>query len=190
MAANVARDTRRSDATRATILEAAQGHFARSGYEKATIRAIAATAGIDPSLVMRYYGNKEKLFAAAANFDIRMPDLATVPPVERGAALVGHFLTRWEADDTMVALLRAATSYESAGERMVEIFSTQMLPAVSRVTVDHTQERAALIGAQMIGFAVCRYILRLPPVAEMAREQAIGWLAPTVQHYLDTPAPC
>jgi AcrR family transcriptional regulator len=53
----------RSAATRANILRAAQARFASDGYHKATIRAIAAAADIDPSMVMRYYGNKAALFA-------------------------------------------------------------------------------------------------------------------------------
>src|SRR6266566_1168233 len=57
---------RRSESTKARILAAARKHFAASGYERATIRAIARKAGIDPALVMRYFGTKEKLFAAAA----------------------------------------------------------------------------------------------------------------------------
>ena len=70
---------RRSDATRAAILEAARERFAADGYERATIRAIARDAGIDPSMVMRYYGNKEGLFAAASEFDLRLPALGAVP---------------------------------------------------------------------------------------------------------------
>ncbi|MFZ0875271.1 MAG: TetR family transcriptional regulator, partial [Pseudonocardiaceae bacterium] len=62
---------RRSDATRAAILAAARERFAADGYERATIRAIAADASIDPTMVMRYYGNKEGLFAAASEVDLR-----------------------------------------------------------------------------------------------------------------------
>ncbi|MGH3727093.1 MAG: TetR/AcrR family transcriptional regulator [Mycobacterium sp.] len=182
-------EPRRSDATRAAILEAAQEHFASVGYEKATIRSIAATAGIDPSLVMRYYGNKGKLFAAAANFDLCMPDLTDVPRTELGTTMVEHFLERWEVDDTMVALLRAAVSHEWARERMVDIFSNQTVPAMEPVVSDHVLERAALVGAQMIGFAVGRYILRLSPVVDMPHAQIIDWLAPVIQRFLDAPAP-
>ena len=70
---------RRSDATRAEILRAAQVRFAVDGYQKATIRAIAADAGIDPSMVMRYYGNKATLFAAAVDVDLQLPDLTAIP---------------------------------------------------------------------------------------------------------------
>src|SRR5689334_23512502 len=94
---------RRSDATRAAILAAARERFAADGYERATIRAIAADADIDPSMVMRYYGSKGKLFAAAAAFDLRLPDLDALPVGQLGALLVAHFLDRWESDDTLMA---------------------------------------------------------------------------------------
>jgi AcrR family transcriptional regulator len=85
-----------------------------SGYQAATIRSIAAVAGIDAALVMRYYGNKEGLFAAAAEFDLRLPDLRALPGRQVGAELVGHFLDRWEGDETLMALLRAAVTTEAA----------------------------------------------------------------------------
>src|SRR5205809_7681332 len=120
---------RRSDATRAAILGAARERFAADGYERATIRAIAADAGIDPAMVMRYYGSKDKLFTAAAEFDLRLPDLTTVARTRLGETLVGHFLDRWEGDETMLALLRAAVTNESAAEKMRAIFATQLGPA-------------------------------------------------------------
>jgi AcrR family transcriptional regulator len=70
------------------ILAAARERFAESGFERATIRAIAADANIDPSMVMRYFGNKDQLFAAAAEFDLQFPDLSGVDRSELGAALV------------------------------------------------------------------------------------------------------
>src|SRR5688500_19720526 len=93
--------------TKAAILSAARERFAADGYERATIRSIAADAATDPALVMRHFGTKEKLFAAAADFDLRLPDLSTLPRESLGVALVDHFLRRWEEDDTLQALLRA-----------------------------------------------------------------------------------
>ena len=122
---------RRSDATRAAILDAARERFAADGYERATIRAIAADARIDPAMVMRYYGNKEKLFAAAAQIDLRLPDLTAVPRDQVGTRLARHFLERWEDDETMAALLRAAATNEGASHRMREMFATQLVPVVA-----------------------------------------------------------
>ncbi|GLW34390.1 TetR family transcriptional regulator [Actinoplanes regularis] len=177
---------RRSDSTRAAILTAARERFAADGFERATIRAIAADANIDPSLVMRYFGNKEKLFAAAAEFDLRLPDLDGVPPDRHGAALVEHFLDRWAGDDKLLALLRAGVTYEAAAERMREIFAAQLGPIAARVAPDPATAatRAGLVATQILGFALCRFVLKLPPVADLDRDAAVAWLGPTVQRYL------
>ena len=177
---------RRSDATKAAILAAARERFATDGYEKATIRAIAADAAIDPAMVMRYYGSKEKLFAAAAEFDLRLPDLTTLPRGSAGKALVKHLLERWESDDTLKALLRAAVTNEAVAARMRAIFAGQLGPAIAAFCGDAATAgtRAGLIASQALGLALCRYVLRLPPVVAMERAEVIGWLGPTFQRYL------
>ena len=70
---------------------------------------------------------QEKLFAAAAEFDLRLPDLSAARD-EIGAALVQHFLDRWEGDETLMALLRAGVTNEAAAERMRQIFAVSSLP--------------------------------------------------------------
>ncbi|WP_274561278.1 TetR/AcrR family transcriptional regulator [Streptomyces spiramyceticus] len=185
---------RRSDATKAAILDAARERFAADGYERATIRAIARDAEIDPSMVMRYYGNKEGLFAAASEFDLRMPDLAelgALPGKHVGAALVSHFLDRWEADEVLTALLRVGVTNAAGAERMQAIFREQLGPVAAGVCPDPAEAptRAALVASQILGMAMARYVLRLPPAVEMSREEVISWLAPTVQRYLTAERP-
>lgn len=178
---------RKSDATRATILAAAREQFAASGYQAATIRAIAAAAGIDPALVMRYYGNKEGLFAAAAEFDLRLPDLGALPRDAIGGALVEHFLDRWEGDETLMALLRTAATNEAAAARMQAIFATQMAPLIARLCGEPraaAAARAGLIATQILGLALCRYVLKLPPVVALKRPEIVRRIGPTVQRYL------
>jgi AcrR family transcriptional regulator len=46
---------------RARIREAAITHFADEGYERTTIRGIAATAGVSPGLLRHHFGSKEEL---------------------------------------------------------------------------------------------------------------------------------
>ncbi|SEP54395.1 TetR family transcriptional regulator [Amycolatopsis saalfeldensis] len=177
---------RRSDATRAAILGAARERFAADGYERATIRAIAADAGIDPSMVMRYYGNKEKLFAAAADFDLRLPDLAALPHEEVGAKLVRHVLARWEDDETMFALMRAGVTNEVAAERLRAIIADQVAPQVAKLCPDPAQVpvRAGLVATQLLGLALCRFVVRIPPVSTMSADEAVRWIAPTLQRYV------
>ena len=178
---------RRSDATKATILAAAREQFAAAGYQAATIRSIAAAAGIDPAMVMRYFGNKERLFAAAAEFDLRLPDLSTTPREALGPALVAHFLDRWEGDETLMALLRTAVTHAGAAQRMQQIFATQLAPLVVRLSGEPraaAATRAGLIATQMLGLALCRYVLRLPPVVALKRPEIVRRIGATIQAYL------
>lgn len=182
---------RRSDATRRAILDAARERFAADGYDRATIRAIAQHAGIDPSMVMRYYGNKEGLFAAAVAIDLQLPDPATLPTSEAGRALVTHFVDLWEENEVLTALLRVGATNEAGAERMRGIFSDQLLPLARRVCPDPEQApaRAALVSSQLLGLALTRYVLRFPPATQLHPKEITAWLAPTVQHYLIAPHP-
>jgi AcrR family transcriptional regulator len=51
--------------TRQAILAAARRQFAERGWDRATIRAIAEDADVDPALVLHYFGSKTVLFSAA-----------------------------------------------------------------------------------------------------------------------------
>lgn len=179
---------RSSSETKAVILAAARERFAASGFERATIRAIAGDADIDPSMVMRYFGSKDQLFAAAADFDLDFPDLSSVDPGDIGAAMVGHFVNRWERDEALIVLLRSSTTNAEAAARMREIFAVQLLPALAKVNAAQPARSAGLIASQMLGLALCRYVLRLPPIVEMSREEIVSWLGPTIQRYLDSSA--
>jgi AcrR family transcriptional regulator len=185
---------RRSDATRAEILRAARAKFAVDGYRKATIRSIAAEAAIDPSMVMRYYGNKANLFAVAIDIDLRLPDLTAVPKRRLGATLVTHFLQRWEGDqtdDALLVLLRSAATDEFAAEHLRTIFREQVAPAIAPLldNPSETGERAGLIAAQLLGLALCRHILRLPPMVALSPAAVVARIGPTIQRYLTAPLP-
>lgn len=176
---------RRSSAeTKAVILAAAKERFAQSGFERATIRAIAADADIDPSMVMRYFGSKDQLFAAAADIELQIPDLSGVDHADIGAFVVDYFMERWERDEALVVLLRSSTTNAEAAQRMRELFAGQLLPAVAAVSPDQPARRASLVATQMLGLALSRYVLRLPPIVEMTHEEIVAWLGPTVQRYL------
>lgn len=181
--------TRDSSATRAAILRAARARFAADGFQRATIRAIAADARIDPSMVMRYYGSKAELFATAVDIDLRLPDLTTIPRRQLGTTLVGHFLSRWEDSpdsDTLLLLLRSAATDQTAADRLRGIFRNQLAPAVRKLLDDPTEasERAGLVATQMLGLALCRAILRLPPVANLDAAALATRIGPTIQRYL------
>ncbi len=182
----------RGAATRALIQEAARQRFGADGYARATIRAIAADAGVDPALVMRYFGSKEALFAAAVRFDLRLPDLAAVARGEVGKALADHFFRRWEEDDSLMALLRVACTDQGGVERMQSLFGAQVLPAIVALRGGDAGDcalRAALVASQMLGMALARYILLLKPLVALPRAEAAAWIAPTLERYIFSDAP-
>ena len=165
---------RKSDTTRARIIEAARERFRKEGYERTTIRKVARDARIDPALVMRYFESKRGLFDAAMSVELRIPDLTDHPRDKLGEALIAHFLKRWEEpdDDSLQLLLRSSASNEEAAERMRMVFRDQIVGLVTRLRGDEAMSRdiAALIATQTIGLAYTRYILKLPPLVAMPRE--------------------
>jgi AcrR family transcriptional regulator len=170
--------------TKAAILAAARERFAAQGYERTTIRAVAADVAIDPSMVMRYFGNKEGLFAAAADFDLQLPELSGIRTDSLGNALVAHFVDRWENDEALLVLLRTGLTNEGAAARMRAIFAAQLVPHVPPRNSAQAGLRAGLVATQMLGLALCRYVLKLPPVVGMSRAEIVDWIGPTVQRYL------
>ncbi|MEU9392616.1 TetR family transcriptional regulator [Streptomyces sp. NPDC048324] len=182
---------RRSDATRGAILAAARERFASDGYDRATIRAIARDAKIDPSMVMRYYGSKEGLFAAAVAVDLELPDLTSLPRHDVGRVLTRHFLRMWEENEELTALLRVAAASRAGADRMQGIFRDQLLPVTRQVCPDPEQvpTRAALCATQLLGLALTRYVLRIPPAVALHGTEIEAWLAPTLQRYLTAPSP-
>jgi AcrR family transcriptional regulator len=183
-----------SERARTAILRAAQDRFSESGYDGTTIRTVAADASIDPSMVIRYFGSKDGLFAAATAVDLELPDLTAIPRDQVGTALAQHFVSLWEADTgtPLRVLLSSALAGGIAAARMAQIFATQLQPVLSALDPAGTaasSERAALVATQVLGFAFARYVLQLPPIVQLTEECAVAWLAPTIQAYLTAPSP-
>jgi AcrR family transcriptional regulator len=181
--------TQRSERTRAAILSAARNLLASRGYEATTIRAVAKEAGIDPSMVMRYYGSKEGLFAAAVDVDLHLPQASRLPVRRIGEMLARHLISRWEgelSDEFIRLLLRSAGTNKGAAEQFRRIFERQVLEFVRELTRDapDARRRAAMVSSQVLGLSYCRYILELPAVVEIDRETLARTLGPVLQHYL------
>ncbi len=184
--------------TREAILEAARSIFAERGFDASTIRAIAASAGVDPALVHHYFGSKDQLFLAAmqAPIDPRelLPTVLTGDPEGIGERLVRMFLAVWDspAGTAGVALLRSAFSNEWTARLLREFVVTQVLRRVlDRLDVDPAELplRGSLVASQLIGLAMMRYVVRLEPVATAAPEALVTAIAPTIQRYLTAPLP-
>ncbi|QSB16372.1 TetR family transcriptional regulator [Natronosporangium hydrolyticum] len=186
--------------TRETILTAARDAFAEHGYDRATVRQIATSAGVDPALVHHYFGSKEKLFAATIDFPFSPAEILDRAfadgPDGAGERLVRTFLTVWDspAGAAGVALFRSAVSNPLAARLLREFLTTQLLRhAMARLGIDPAQAqlRGALIASQLSGLAVTRYVLQLEPIATAPAETVVAAIGPTVQRYLtgELPSP-
>jgi AcrR family transcriptional regulator len=178
----------RSEPTRQRILDAARRQFAADGYERTTIRTVAAEADIDPSMVMRYFGSKEGLFAAAASFELQLPELATIHAKRRGRTLAQHYLQLWgRGGGGLAILLRTAATNDGAAERVRKVFRDQVVPAIAAVVSDAPAARAALISSQFLGLAYSRFVIAIPEVVKLNDSVLLDALGKTIQGYLDEP---
>lgn len=178
----------RSAGTRRAILEAARSAFAAHGYDQTTIRSVAATAGVDPSMVMRYFGSKAGLFTAASTTHLQSPDLSAVPAGQRGEALVRHIVERWDdaaSRDELMLLMRTAVTSDAVAEQLQTVLRQMIIGPVAALGASDADERGGFIATQLLGLALCRYILRQEPLASLPVARVVATVAPSVQRYLD-----
>lgn len=180
--------------TRAEILEAARAVFGANGYARATIRAIAAEAGVDPAMIHHFFGTKEELFVATVDLPASFLDMVRQrfddPAEGTGQALASFFFTAWENEqtrDSLLGILRAAMGGEDrAVEAFREFLTTALIDQiVPRIEGEHARLRALLMASQLVGIAITRYVVRLEPIASADVEDIIALVAPRVQSYVD-----
>jgi AcrR family transcriptional regulator len=180
------RATPKSLRTREAIEIAASELFSLNGFDRTTVRDIGARAGIDASMIIRYFGSKEALFAKVAMPDLQMPELSADDP-RAGEIMVRHFLEQWEGEGSgsgLPVLLRSAASNDDAAERLRAVFAAQVFPAIARLGPKETAPiRAGLVASQILGLALARYVLRIPPVVTMTPDLLVRSVGETVQRY-------
>ena len=178
--------------TREAILDAARRAFAEQGYQQATIRGVAELAGVDPALVHHYFGTKQDLFVAAVELPINpieqlMAVLADEPD-RIGQRIVEVFLSIWDhaADRSpLLALIRSAVGDDRAAAMLREFITEEVLGQLARrLGSPDARLRATLVGSQLIGLAMARYIVRVEPLASTPAAELAAAVGPTVQRYL------
>jgi len=183
--------------TREAIIAAAREAFAEKGYDRASIRAIATGAGVDPALVHHYFGTKDQLFLATVNAHIdpahilpRVLDGSTEELPER---LVRTFLSVWDhpvSGPAAVALLRSGLQHDWSARMLREFLTTRVIRRViSQLQLDPAEAplRGSLVATQMIGLGLIRYVLKVEPLAAAPPEVVVAAVAPAIHRYLLEP---
>jgi AcrR family transcriptional regulator len=177
----------------ARIVAAARNQFAENGWAGTTIRAIARSADVDPALVYHYFGSKEGLLDAATNPPQKwlesIAEMWTTPMQQLGKALITLLLASWadeEIGPTLRAILQTAAHDPSTREKLRRVVEGSLM-GVSKLGSDERDRlvRSGLIGSQMMGFALMRFVWKIEPVASMSDNEAIAAIAPNLQRYVD-----
>jgi AcrR family transcriptional regulator len=179
--------------SRGAILDAARRCFAHAGYDGASIRAIAAQAGVDPAVVLHFFGSKHGLFTAAVGwpFDpaVIASELAALGTERVAARLARVFLGFWEDPLTrgpLLALLRSAMTHEPSARLLREFVVRELFASIaSLVTGPDAQLRLELAAGHLVGVAVLRYALSVEPVASASVEELVRLLTPSLAPYLE-----
>jgi AcrR family transcriptional regulator len=176
--------------TREKVLAAARSHFSEAGYEGGTVRGIAAAAGVDPALVLHYFGSKEGVFRAAMDFPIDpaefIPRLLAPGIDGLGERLTRFFLDTWDSPvgQPLLGLIRSVVGSENAAALMREFVSREVLGRIATaLDVDQPQLRASLAASSLIGLAMLRYVVKVEPLASASSDQVASWVGPAIQRY-------
>ncbi|WP_246019213.1 TetR family transcriptional regulator [Saccharothrix australiensis] len=178
--------------TRAALLHAAREAFVERGYEGATVRSIAARAGVDAAMVNHWFGSKEELFAKAVlqvplDVNALAERLVTGPREEIGERIVRSFIGIWDTTGGghFAALVRSITAHDRVAEVMREFFvQTLLRRVVAAAGADQPDLRATLAASQIFGMGIVRYVVCFEPLASADVETMVKAVAPNLQRYL------
>ncbi|MGY4645802.1 TetR/AcrR family transcriptional regulator [Cellulomonas sp. URHB0016] len=180
--------------TRDAILAAARRQFADLGYDRATVRGIAAEAGCDPKLVGHWFGSKQELFLQVVELPIRpavaLADLrSTGDPATLPDRLAAFVVAQMETDavrSRMVPLIRAAATEPAAAPLLRDLLVREVLaPVAAQLGGDTPELRASLLASQLLGLMMARYVIAVEPLASASPETVAAAIAPVLRHYLD-----
>jgi AcrR family transcriptional regulator len=183
--------------SRTAILQAARHRFADAGYDATSIRAVAADAGVDPAVVVHFFGSKHGLFQAAVGWPFDPAHVATqllgsaAPPASLGVRVARTFFHFWEDPVTrapLLAVLRSGMTHAASATLLREFVARDLFGHITGLLDGPQPElRVDLASAQLIGVAVLRYALQIEPLASASIDELVRWLGPTLNGYLEQP---
>ena len=144
--------------------------------------------------MLHYFESKDGVFHAAVTFPVdpaeAIPALVAPGLEGLGDRLVRFFVSTWDskAGSAMLGMIRSVVTNEQAAALMREFVTREVLGRLAKaVDLDEPQLRASLGGAQLIGMAMLRYVVKVEPIASASTDQLVGWLGPTLQRYFTDP---
>ena len=175
---------------RTAILDAARAQFAAKGFAGASMRSIAAEAGVDASLISHHFGDKSRLLVATMQLPVNpVEKIASV--VERGPdgmaeRLLRTFLEAWDPHrDVFSSLVRTTLGSGDGQAPMLQLARNVLITSLLSVLEGDDRElRATLIASQLIGMATMRYVVQLEPLADASIDEVVRLYAPPMQRII------
>ncbi|MBC7631061.1 TetR family transcriptional regulator [Aeromicrobium sp.] len=174
--------------TRERILAVAREHLAAKGFAGSSMRGIARDAGVDPSLISHYFGDKAGLVVATMELPVnpleRIETVFDGPLEDMGTRLIRTFLDSWDPHrDVFSALIRTTLGTgDPAATPILQVVRNVIVTRLSdRIGGDDAELRATLIASQLIGLASLRYVARLEPVVDASAETVARLYGPALQ---------
>ncbi|WP_046727443.1 TetR/AcrR family transcriptional regulator [Streptomyces humi] len=177
---------RDAEATKAAILKAARHLLARHAHADITLKDVADRAGVSAPLVLKYFGNKESLFARVMSFDTDAAALLAAPLDDLGRHMVRHVLES-QRDRGADPLLRIvfAPLHGDHGDVLRANFRAHVVDSLAaRLTGPDPDLRAELAVAQLIGLGVMYGIARGPRLRDATITDIADRYGPAVQTQL------
>jgi AcrR family transcriptional regulator len=184
--------------SRQRIIAAAREHFMRDGYDRATVRAIAADAAVDVAMVYYFFGSKEGLFTELALRGPEHPLHQLAALLDEGTDHIGNrlvrrFIEHWDAGvvyEPLVAVWRGAAVQPQVRNVLQDSLAG---PVAERVAAEFgvrdAELRVELVASHLVGLAFARYQLKIEPLASARIEDVVAWVGPTIERYLSNPSP-
>jgi AcrR family transcriptional regulator len=181
--------------TREAILASARRLFAQHGYDRASLRAIAADAGVDSALVAHFFGSKQRLFVEVVELPFdparALPEILAGDPAGVGHRLAELVLSLLEDPDSrsrMTGIVRAAASEPEAARMVRELLLREVWrPAAEILGSGDAELRMNLVGSQVVGLVMARYVVGVEPLASLPAADVVACIGPTLQRYLADP---
>lgn len=173
------------------IIKAATKLFSKLGYEKTTIRAVAEKAGVDPKLVMHYFGSKETLFAATMTLPTEATKalalLKLVPRSQWGRSIAEMLASSGKgfSNPMLIGVIRASATEPIAAEKIRDFYTTQLMkPMIETLGLDNAQVRATTLSSLMVGLTFTNEILGLQQTEKASLKARKLLLAEVIQTIL------
>ena len=171
--------------TRENILGAAQQLFARKGYTTVGVREVAAEAGVNSTLIRRYFGSKEGLFRAAVEDFLQVEPFTDGPRAEFGERAVALLKYGEEIPSALAMMMHATADPEARALCSALMHARIDQPLADWLGGENAMARATQINLLWIGYMAARQVLPLPALSGEVVDETRVWLAVTIRALVD-----